>query len=445
MRFLTQRPVLKPSDESGKYTTFFADVFAPRLPFDEIVSFTDTTAGLVTSMASVISRKASPITGAVLLIDGVGACLLVSTSKRIQVQAARSAIGTMIATLPEAQQLSVENSIRPLDELDKGRIDDWFLASPPKHFSAPTTAAVAAASDSTMSARDLVSTYSDDVSTWFVKEGETPPAAPPETASTARDLLDALSDSEDDAPAAPLMLTDAAVDGVVATHGHSAASTEVWKDGVKSMAVIVVCCIGSIDKLAFVRCHTEERRIALLLRSLSGQQSLVGVVHVAQSLSRDGSLPSFYGDRRRKSEFLKRCAEALARYDPSAIREPKKLDGRQQRSLALAMDKRLCTACAQAPGICTGGDLSIGWFCDLLIDVPEVVGALSCDLLCGACARKSFLLCPTCGKTDSLQVDGGSRLIAVIDYGFAAITPNVHCTRCSRCPCVTPAAKRRRV
>jgi len=207
----------------------------------------------------------------------------------MQVQDARSAIDTVIAALPAAQRLNVEKSIRPLDELDKRRIDDWFLASPLKQYRAPTAAAPAAAARiTTMSTRDFVSTFSEDVSTWFFKEGEPRPAFPePEPAPTARALLDAASDSEDNVPA-PLMLTDAATDGVVATAGHPAARAEVWKDGLKSMAVVVACIVGSLDELTFVRCHTEERRIALLLRSLSGQQNLVGVVRVALSLPRDG-------------------------------------------------------------------------------------------------------------------------------------------------------------
>ena len=452
MQFLTQRPVLGLSDEGGKYTSFFADVFAPRPPLDEIVGFTDAAASLAKSMARLLSRKASPISSAALLIDGIGACLLVSTSKRMQVQNARSAIDTVIAALPAAQRLSVEKSIRPLDELDKRRIDDWFLASPLKQYMAPTAAAPAAAArHTTVSTRDFVSTYSEDVSTWFFKEGEPRPAFPePEPAPTARALLDAASDSEDDAPAAmltdaasaaPLMLTDAATDGVVAIAGHPAACAEVWKDGLKSMAVVVACSVGSLDELTFVRCHTEERRIALLLRSLSGQQNLVGVVRVALSLSRDGSLPPFDAARNRKAEFLKRCAEALAKHDPSAIREPKKLDDRQQRLLALALDKRLCVACSKSPGICTGDDLLLGWVCTALIDVPEVVG----DLLCGVCASKRLLFCPTCGKADSLQVGGDDRFLAYIDYGLATVAVNTRCTRCSCSAWMTPAAKRRRL
>ena len=220
------------------------------------------------------------------------------------------------------------------------------------------------------------------------------PSIPGPPAPTARALLDAVSDSEDDAPAAvltdaapaaPLMLTDAATDGVVAIAGHPAACAEVWKDGLKSMAVVVACSVGSLDELTFVRSHTEERRITLLMRSLPGQQNLVGVVRVALRLSRDGSLPPFDAARNRKAEFLKRCAEALAKHDPSAIREPKKLDGRPQRLLALALDKRLCVACSKSPGICTGDDLLLGWVCTALIDVPEVVG----DLLCGVCAKQT--------------------------------------------------------
>lgn len=141
MQFLTQRPVPEPSDDGGKYTSFFADVSAPRPPFDEIVGVTHAAASLAKSMAKLLSRKASPVSSVSLVIDGIGACLLVSTSKRMQVQKARSAIDTVIAALPAAQRRSVEKKIRPLDELDKRRIEDWFLASPLKHDEVPEAAA----------------------------------------------------------------------------------------------------------------------------------------------------------------------------------------------------------------------------------------------------------------------------------------------------------------
>lgn len=451
MRFLTQRPVLRLSDDGGKYTSFFADV-APRPSFDDIVGFVDAAANLTKCMAGVVARKANPISSAALVIDGIGVCLLISTSKRIQVQNARSAVDTMLAALPVAERLSVEKSIRPLDELDKCRIDDWFLASPLKQYREPTTVAPAAAArDTTVSTRDFVSMYSEDVSSWFFKKGESRPAFPePEPAPTVRALLDAASDSEDDAPAAmltdaapaaPLMLTDAAIDGVVAIAGHPAACAEVWKDGLKSMAVVVVGSVGALDELTFVRCHSENRRIALLLRSLSGKQNLVDVVRVALRLSRDGSLPPFDAARNRKAEFLKRCAEALAKHDPSAIREPKKLDDRQQRLLALALDARLCVACSKSPGIYNGNDLLFDWVCTALIDVPEVVG----DLLCAVCASKRLLFCPKCGKSDSLQVERDDRFLACIDWGIATVAFNTRCTRCSCSAWVAPAAKRRRM
>ena len=41
MHFLAQRPLLVPSDGGGKHTSFFADVFAPRPPFDEMLGFKD--------------------------------------------------------------------------------------------------------------------------------------------------------------------------------------------------------------------------------------------------------------------------------------------------------------------------------------------------------------------------------------------------------------------
>ena len=188
MKFVAQRPVLELTDDGSKYTTFFADVSAGRPQFDDLVSYTDVAAMLVQNMEKTQSRRTNPISGISLYVNHVGACLLVSTSKRMQVQNARSAIDTVIAALPAAQRLSVEKSIRPLDELDKRRIDDWFLASPLKQYMAPTAAAPAAAArNTTVSTRDFVSMYSEDVSTWFFKEGEPRRATPsiPRTRTSA--------------------------------------------------------------------------------------------------------------------------------------------------------------------------------------------------------------------------------------------------------------------
>ncbi len=200
----------------------------------------------------------------------------------------------------------------------------------------------------------------------------------------------------------------------------------------------------SLNKLPFIRYHSEERRIALLLRSLSGQQNLVGVARVVLSLSRDGSLPPFDAARNRNAEFLKRCVEALKKVNPTAETDPKKLTLPEQQRLALALEAtaRPCHKCSRsAKDPVPASEICITWIYDegdgeAEIAVPEAAAG---KVFCAACVDDGrILMCLQCGRDDALVHADRAWVSNIMFMGFHATS-----TRCTRCesPAVITASR----
>ena len=88
-----------------------------------------------------------------------------------------------------------------------------------------------------------------------------------------------------------------------------------WHARVQTLATIVFCQTGPIPELKAMRCHREERRVALLLRR-SSAKTMAGMVCAAVRLAAEGCFP---GPRSKgKSEFIARCAQALKQRVPQA-------------------------------------------------------------------------------------------------------------------------------
>jgi hypothetical protein len=321
MNFLTDRPLLQLSDEGGKYRVFFAEVFSPRPPFNEIAGFTDAATSLAQQMETLVSRKASPISSVAILIDSIGACLLVSTAKRLQVQNARSAIDTVIAALPADQRLSVEQSIRPLDEVDANRIRAW-----------QTVASLRPAGKKR--AREEEEYPDDGEYVSLAKRARDVEANKKSTAQLLAEMDG--SDSEEEAVAPPrLMLTDGpAPGGREDDEPDLLDPTSVWGHKVKTEATIVLVEVGARpEHLTFVRCIHEARRQLLLqskVREARQRPVMRHVVEVAMQLAEAGSIPKAAAEHGRMSEFLRRCATALRAIDPKAETDIKKLGAEQE-------------------------------------------------------------------------------------------------------------------
>jgi hypothetical protein len=390
MHFLAERPRITLSDDGTKYTSFVADVIAERPPFAEIAGFRQAATAIQDSMQKLIERAASPIGAAAIVVDAVGACILFSTTKRLSVQNARTAIDTVVATLHADQRRAVEKTVRPVDELDKCRVENWDIAS------APTVR----------------------------RERELPAICPP---GAWRAFIQ--SDSDDEEPVAPprLMLTD--VEQTSSTPALTDTEHTMWQEYVKGQCVIMVCSAGELQ-LTFIRCHREDRRKALLARELTSSSTLVAAVRAGIALATAGALPGLRdGARWKKADFLKRCAAALALKAPAAERDAKKLAPGDQRALALALDDRMCIRCAKSPGTTTGDALPIVWACVDDVNIPELAAD---SVYCGSCAETvRVVYCPRCGKNDAIETTG--ERTAVVDYGLCLAVVN---SRCKRCSCV---------
>ena len=89
---------------------------------------------------------------------------------------------------------------------------------------------------------------------------------------------------------------------------------ETWTARAERQAVVVMLSVGSpLEELAYIHCHREERRVALLCSRLPALPNLCETVAIAAQMAQEGSLPSSKGPRARKAEFLKRCEAALTK------------------------------------------------------------------------------------------------------------------------------------
>ena len=97
MQFLQQRPdVLLADPALHKHTTFAADMFAGRPSFEEMLGFKDWSMTLQTSLEELLDRKACPVKTISIIMDQMGAMVLVTTKKPVGVGEARSAGDTLL-------------------------------------------------------------------------------------------------------------------------------------------------------------------------------------------------------------------------------------------------------------------------------------------------------------------------------------------------------------
>jgi hypothetical protein len=297
---------------------------------------------------------------------------------------ARSALSTLLKPLPVAQRKAAEGSIRPLDELDKARLDTW------------ETAAM--------------------LRPRIPKDDATAPA------STLKQFLAELSDSEDESvDGAPLAITDGRIEAGDAGTLDETLALEGWRHIAETRAVVVLLNIGNLEKLTYIRCHREERRVALLVSRLGSLPDLAETVAIAAGMAKDGALPPPSGPRARKTEFLKRCQAALVIRNPKAETEVKLVPKDDQRKIAVALSPaQICSRCP-APAA-TSMEFGLAW----LDGVPEP----SPDerWYCKGCLPSHPAVCITCGKPDDLEVTGGASAPAPF-VGFHLI-PQLRCTRC---------------
>jgi len=398
MQFLQQRPdVILAGSGYRKHGTFVADMFAGRPSFDEMLSFKDWATTLQASFDEMLARKACPVKTISIVLDKAGAYVLVTTKVSIQVGDARSAVDTVLKQLPETQRSNVLSSIRAFDELDKMRVDAWVPA-------------------------------------WLPRPS---PPSPPvlRKGITLREFLDQQEDSEEEEPprSGLLALTDL---GGASTFG--AADEGLWREGITNTATVVLAHAGPAWALTYIRCHREPRRVDLLAGRLARKASLVDCARIALQMAAEGSLPGHTGPRARKTEFLRRCAEALDKVNPRAVGDPKNLAPRQAWELGALMGATAARPCDRC-GIPVERPVAAECMAapTELEDFRQAHSSVRDKVYCHGCAKVTRVLyCPECGKDDAVEPTPGLTPFEQT-YG-------VKRHRCNRCdtPAIAVRAKR---
>ena len=126
MDFLRQPLDVSLSEHSGsKHACFAGDMFLHRPPFEEILNFKEWAVKLQEDITKHMGRKVCPVDWLSLYIDCEGAWMLATPKSEQSLNNMRQALSTILVALPKEQRRAVEDSLRPLEELDAERLATW--------------------------------------------------------------------------------------------------------------------------------------------------------------------------------------------------------------------------------------------------------------------------------------------------------------------------------
>ena len=136
MELLSQMPRLHLIDGASKHSCFIADMFEPRPEWDAMLAYRETMTVIQVYVGKLVTRESCPFKHLGIYIDSRGACVVATTQIKTQLCNVRSAISTVLQPLDayekDARVTSrkrVEKTLRPLDALDKVRLDAWSTAA----------------------------------------------------------------------------------------------------------------------------------------------------------------------------------------------------------------------------------------------------------------------------------------------------------------------------
>ena len=314
MDFLREKLTVTTADP-GLSETFFADLLQPRPDFDTLVAFAGWSATVQQEMAATKARKNCPVAWVGLFVDQVGLSIILHFAHPLQLCAAKMAARTLTHFLVKDMQQALWSSLRPLDELDRKRIDGWHT---PVSVRPPGLGKKRAREEAEGECQTLAK-RPKTMAEWLVED----------------------SSDEEDCPPAPSLLRIQDARCKPDELGVSQDLSVFWEYRMKTESTIVVAEAGERPaQLTYIRCHHEARRIAFLVQTVREEYrraGLVEVVRVAAAMARAGSIPDPAGARGRKSEFLKRCATALSIINASAEKDISKLPNEDQNTISLIL------------------------------------------------------------------------------------------------------------
>ena len=312
MDFLRQPLDVSLSEHSGsKHVCFAGDMFHRRPPFEEILNFKEWAEKLQEEITKLMGRKVCPVDWLSFYIDCEGVWMLATPKSEQSVNNMRQALNTILVALPKEQRRAVEDSLRPLDELDAERLAAWKNVDDLRPKVRPRQCKPDLLGTKNLTRDDLT-----DVSFTFVRPrpGDArPPIEPPKRAPTLAEFLkeNDWTEEEDEeeeqeegrggdaTPLRALTLHSSATLNCEAalalwtdpSQSTSSWTTEnTWAARAQTQATIVIASAGVAPQLAYIRCHRETRRRQLLARKLGEEYATPGMVQaveVAVGLARE--------------------------------------------------------------------------------------------------------------------------------------------------------------
>ena len=262
---------------------------------------------------------------------------MLATSKSEQsVNNMRQALSTILVALPKDQRRTVEDSLRPLDKLDADRFARWKNVEDLRPKVRPRQCKPDLLGTKNLTRNNLTAPRPGDDAQLSIE--------PPKRAPTLAEFLEQNDWTEEEESEEEGGGGDATSPQALTLNGSATVDWEaalaVWTDPAQSMssrsigtpwttwvvraqtqATIVIASAGIAPKLTYIRCHREGRRRQLLVQKLREEYaapSMPQAVQMAAQLARNGALPGHGGPRGRKSEFLRRCVDAVKAIKPSA-------------------------------------------------------------------------------------------------------------------------------
>jgi hypothetical protein len=296
MDFLRSAPAISLGDERGhEHLCFCADLFEGRPSFQNIQSFQEWAEKQQDVFTQKMNKKACPVKWLGMFVDDEGAMLIATRHSGTSLNNMRVGLKTLLSALPEELQKAVATTLRPLDELDKVRIDGWQTVN--------------------------------DLREDSEEEGSESPAAKQTVALLLKEPIRELEFRSD----------------VVAWYARDWGGVD-WKDGrmiawaARAQAYATICLVstGDLPALTYIRCPEKRRRLLLVAKVREEKaEILADVARIAAALAKDGSLPA--PGRQRNCEFLRRCVEALKVVNPKAETEVSNLPKEEQAAVRRAL------------------------------------------------------------------------------------------------------------
>ena len=168
MQFLAEMPTAHLGQSGSRHKYFVAELFGPRPTLDAIASYRSVVAEIEQNVQKLVSRHVCPFAHVGIYVDHVGAWLLVKAKKELQVSNARSGLITVLAPMDAHEtgaeltsRKSMEQTVRPFDQLDKARLDAWQTVAMLKPKFPPVPKPEAPASELPRTLKELTDTLSD--------------------------------------------------------------------------------------------------------------------------------------------------------------------------------------------------------------------------------------------------------------------------------------------